>query len=130
MAPAVAIRWSANERQLPPCSGRGRMISASGSSVTSPPSSVMFAASAANPNPVQPDSAIIAIKATIGLLPALAALIAMLIFIKYPLNDKVFAQIRDETEARKLAAIEAHHERPEDYLAPDHKLDDDTTSRP
>ena len=34
-----------------------------------------IAASATNPSPIQPDSAIIAIKATIGLLPALAALI-------------------------------------------------------
>ena len=80
------------------------------------------AASAANPNPVQPASAIIAIKATIGLVPAVAALIAMLIFIKYPLNDKRFAEIRDETEARKLAAIVAHHERPEDFVTPDHKV--------
>ncbi len=64
-----------------------------------------IAASAANPSPIQPDSAIIAIKATIGLLPALAALIAMLIFIKYPLNDERFKQIRDETEARKLADL-------------------------
>jgi glucuronide carrier protein len=80
------------------------------------------AASAANPNPVQPASAIIAIKFTIGLLPAIAALIAMLIFIKYPLNDKRFQQIRDETEARKLAAITAHHERPEDFVTPDHKV--------
>jgi glucuronide carrier protein len=79
------------------------------------------AASAANPNPVQPASAIIAIKATIGLVPAVAALIAMLIFIKYPLNDKRFQEIRDETEARKLAAIVAHHERPEDFVTPDHK---------
>ena len=62
-----------------------------------------IAASAANPSPVQPERAIIAIKATIGLLPALAALIAMLIFIKYPLNDERFKQIRNETEARKLA---------------------------
>jgi hypothetical protein len=31
----------------------------------------------------------------------------MLIFIKYPLNDERFKQIRNETEARKLAAIEA-----------------------
>ena len=46
------------------------------------------AASAANPNPVQPESAIIAIKATIGLLPAACALIAMIIFIKYPLTDE------------------------------------------
>ena len=41
---------------------------------------------------------------TIGLVPALAAVIAMLIFIKYPLNDEKFKQIRDETEARKRAA--------------------------
>jgi glucuronide carrier protein len=80
------------------------------------------AASAANPNPVQPESAIIAIKFTIGLLPAIAALLAMLIFIKYPLNDKRFAEIRDETEARKLAAITAHHERPEDFVTPDHQV--------
>ena len=65
-----------------------------------------IAASATNPSPIQPDSAIIAIKATIGLVPALAALIAMIIFIKYPLNDEKFKQIRDETEARKLADIE------------------------
>jgi glucuronide carrier protein len=80
------------------------------------------AASAANPNPVQPASAIIAIKATIGLVPAVAALIAMLIFIKYPLTDKRFQEIRDETEARKLSAIVAHDERPEDFLTPDHKV--------
>ena len=80
------------------------------------------AASAANPNPVQPESAIIAIKFTIGLLPAIAALLAMLIFIKYPLNDKRFQEIRDETEARKLAAITAHHARPEDFVIPDHKV--------
>jgi len=80
------------------------------------------AASAANPNPVQPESAIIAIKFTIGLLPAIAALLAMLIFIKYPLNDKRFQEIRDETEARKLAAITAHHERPEDFVTPDHQV--------
>ena len=81
-----------------------------------------IAASAANPSPVQPDSAIIAIKATIGLLPALAALIAMLIFIKYPLNDEKFKQIRDETEARKLADLEAHHENPEEFLTPTHAV--------
>ena len=49
-------------------------------------------------------------------------LLAMLIFIKYPLTDKVFQEIRDETEARKLAAITAHHERPEDFVTPDHKV--------
>jgi glucuronide carrier protein len=65
------------------------------------------AASAANPSPVQPDSAIFAIKATIGLLPAVCALIAMIIFVKYPLTDERFKQIRNETEARKLAALQA-----------------------
>ena len=65
-----------------------------------------------------PDSAIFAIKATIGLLPALAALIAMIIFVKYPLNDEKFSQIRDETEARKLAAIKAHDEDADAFLTP------------
>ncbi len=46
----------------------------------------------------------------------------MLIFIKYPLNDEKFRQIRDETEARKLAAIEEHHEKLEDFITPDHKV--------
>jgi glucuronide carrier protein len=81
-----------------------------------------IAASAANPSPVQPETAIIAIKATIGLLPALAALIAMLIFMKYPLTDARFRQIRDETEARKFADIVAHHEDPDDFITPDHKV--------
>jgi glucuronide carrier protein len=81
-----------------------------------------IAASATNPSPTQPDSAIIAIKATIGLLPALAALIAMLIFIKYPLNDERFKQIRDETEARKLADLETHHENPEEFVTPAHAV--------
>lgn len=62
-----------------------------------------LSATAAVPDPVQPESAIWAIKATIGLIPAAAALIAMLIFIKYPLTDVRFRQIRDETEARKRA---------------------------
>ena len=78
------------------------------------------AASAVNPSPVQPDSAIIAIKATIGLLPAVCALIAMLIFIRYPLTDARFKEIRNETETRKLAAVAAQHENPDDF-APDHR---------
>jgi glucuronide carrier protein len=36
-----------------------------------------------------------------GLIPAAAALIATLVFIKYPLDDVLFRQIRRETEARK-----------------------------
>jgi len=46
----------------------------------------------------------------------------MLIFIKYPLNDEKFRQIHDETEARKLAAIESHHEKLEDFITPDHTV--------
>jgi glucuronide carrier protein len=60
-----------------------------------------LSATAALPDPVQPDSAIFAIKATIGLVPAAAALIAMIIFAKYPLTDARFKEIRDETETRK-----------------------------
>jgi len=60
-----------------------------------------LSATAALPDPTQPDSAIFAIKATIGLVPAAAALIAMIIFARYPLTDARFKEIRDETEARK-----------------------------
>jgi glucuronide carrier protein len=60
-----------------------------------------LSATAALPDPVQPDSAILAIKATIGLIPAIAALLAMIVFAKYPLTDAQFREIRDETEARK-----------------------------
>ena len=42
----------------------------------------------------------------------------MIIFIKYPPNDEKFKQIRDETEARKLASMNAHHEDAEAYLTP------------
>ena len=44
------------------------------------------------------------------------------IFIKYPLNDRRFQEIRDETEARKLETIAAHYERPEDFITPDIKV--------
>ena len=62
-----------------------------------------LSATQAVPNPVQPESAILAIKATMGLIPAVAAAIAMLIFWKYPLSDQRFREIRNETEARKAA---------------------------
>ncbi len=58
----------------------------------------------------------------IGLLPALAGLIAMISFVKYPLNDEKFSQIRDETEARKLAAIKAHDEDADASLTPANAL--------
>lgn len=51
--------------------------------------------------PTQPESALVAIRAAIGLVPAVVAIIAMLIFWKYPLNDDFFRRIRNETEARK-----------------------------
>ncbi|NUO36153.1 MAG: MFS transporter [Nonomuraea sp.] len=60
-----------------------------------------ISASAATPNPVQPASAVDAIRFTIGLLPAIAAAIAMVIFWKYPLTDQRFREIRNETELRK-----------------------------
>ena len=60
-----------------------------------------LSATAAVPNPVQPDSAIGAIRFTIGLLPAIVALIAMAIFWRYPLTDERFREVRNETEYRK-----------------------------
>ena len=52
----------------------------------------------------------VSMLAVMGLLPAAAALIAMLIFIRYPLSDDKFREIRDETEARKAVALEAELE--------------------
>lgn len=60
-----------------------------------------LAATDAVPNPVQPESAITMIKVTMGLLPAVCALLAMVIFHWYPLTDALYKQIRDETEGRK-----------------------------
>ena len=60
-----------------------------------------LSATKAVPNPVQPESAIFAIKATMGLIPAVAAVVAMAIFWKYPLSDQRFREIRNETELRK-----------------------------
>ena len=57
--------------------------------------------------PQQSESAITAMKAGIGLIPAIAAALAMLVFTVYPLNDAKFRQVRDETEARKAAALAA-----------------------
>jgi glucuronide carrier protein len=60
-----------------------------------------ISATKAVPNPVQPESAIFAIRVVMGLLPMVAALAAMAIFSRYPLTDERFRQIRDETELRK-----------------------------
>jgi glucuronide carrier protein len=54
---------------------------------------------------VQPDSAITAIKATIGLVPAAAAILGMLCFIAYPLTEKKFAALVAETEQRKADTL-------------------------
>jgi glucuronide carrier protein len=58
-------------------------------------------ASATVATPEQPESALTAIKAVFGLVPAGAAVLAMLVFITYPLTDQRFREVRDETEARK-----------------------------
>jgi glucuronide carrier protein len=58
-------------------------------------------ATAAVAAPEQPESALTAIKVVFGLVPAAAAIIAMLVFITYPLTDQRFREVRDETEARK-----------------------------
>jgi glucuronide carrier protein len=60
-----------------------------------------ISASAAMANPEQPASAMTAIKVVCGLVPAAAAIIAMIVFYVYPLTDQRFRQIRDESEARK-----------------------------
>jgi glucuronide carrier protein len=57
------------------------------------------------PGQMQPDSAILAIKASIGLVPAAAALLAMLVFIRYPLTEKRYGEIVHETNARKQALL-------------------------
>ena len=51
----------------------------------------------------QTEQALLTIRGAIGLLPAVVAIIAMLIFWKYPLNDDFFRRIRNETEAKKAA---------------------------
>ena len=58
-------------------------------------------ATAAVAAPEQPESALTAIKVVFGLVPAAAAIIAMIVFITYPLTDQRFREVRDETEARK-----------------------------
>lgn len=51
----------------------------------------------------QSEIAVTAIKAGIGLVPAVVALLAMITFWRYPLTDAFFKKIRNETEARKQA---------------------------
>src|SRR5919112_2618030 len=55
------------------------------------------------PGQVPPDSAILAIKASLGLVPAAAALLAMLVFVRYPLTEKRYGDIVRETNTRKQA---------------------------
>ena len=57
------------------------------------------------PGATQPESAIIAIKAAIGLIPAAAAALAMLAFIRYPLTEQRYQAMVDETDARKRAVL-------------------------
>ena len=58
-----------------------------------------YVANADTQNP----NAMLAIAAAIGLVPAVVAIVAMLIFWKYPLTDAVFETIRNETESKKAA---------------------------
>ena len=58
---------------------------------------------------VQPESAITAIKASIGLVPAAAAILAMLAFIAYPLTEKKYRDIVAENDARKRKFLEQHN---------------------
>jgi glucuronide carrier protein len=60
-------------------------------------------ATAAVATPEQPESALTAIKVVFGLVPATAAVLAMIVFITYPLTDQRFREVRDESEARKRA---------------------------
>ncbi|GEA89210.1 glycoside-pentoside-hexuronide (GPH):cation symporter [Cellulomonas cellasea] len=53
--------------------------------------------------PDQPGSALLAIKVVFGLVPAVAAVLAMIVFVTYPLTDERFREVRDESEARKAA---------------------------
>jgi glucuronide carrier protein len=54
----------------------------------------------------QPDSAITAIKASMGLVPAAAAILAMLAFIAYPLTEKKYRDIVAENDNRKRAILQ------------------------
>ena len=53
------------------------------------------------PGAAQPDTAIIAIKASLGLVPAAAAILAMLVFVRYPLTERRYGTMVAETDARK-----------------------------
>ena len=55
---------------------------------------------------LQPDSAITAIKASIGLVPAAAAILAMVCFIRYPLTEKKYAEIIQENDTRKQSLLQ------------------------
>jgi glucuronide carrier protein len=59
------------------------------------------------PGAVQPDSAIIAIKASLGLVPAAAAILAMLVFVRYPLTEQRYSTMVTETDARKKSLLSA-----------------------
>src|SRR5664279_1845894 len=58
---------------------------------------------------VQPDSAITAIKAAIGLVPATAAILGMIAFIAYPLTEKKYREIVAENDTRKQKFLEQHN---------------------
>ena len=69
------------------------------------------------PGAAQPESAIIAIKASLGLVPAAAAVLAMLVFIRYPLTEQRYSAMVAETDARKKALADTPTVAPVPVLA-------------
>jgi GPH family glycoside/pentoside/hexuronide:cation symporter len=62
-------------------------------------------ATAANPNPVQPDSALLALRVLIGPVGAAVLLLSFLAVRAYPITREKHAEIRAELERRKAARL-------------------------
>jgi glycoside/pentoside/hexuronide:cation symporter, GPH family len=62
-------------------------------------------ATAANPNPVQPDSALLALRVLIGPVGAAVLLLSFLAVRAYPITREKHAEIRAELERRKAASL-------------------------
>jgi glycoside/pentoside/hexuronide:cation symporter, GPH family len=62
-------------------------------------------ATAANPNPVQPDSALLALRVLIGPVGAAVLLLSFLAVRAYPITRQKHAEIRVELEKRKAASL-------------------------
>jgi len=62
-------------------------------------------ATAANPNPIQPDSALLALRVLIGPVGAAVLLLSFLAVRAYPITREKHAEIRAELERRKAASL-------------------------